>query len=175
MSVGHVFLVKCVKTKGAAIKGILSQRLKLSFVSLSRCVRNHCRGAIKRLFTRGKRSTFQSVRQEVLHRITTFRSILMSAKNNTPYFFSGVRFVGKTKRAICLGISMRRLTGHLRLYGSAHPVLGNHSNSRLGTFVTRDLRGERPFCSGTSVIFSTRRVVASRSMCGVSRRLTAQL
>lgn len=84
-----------------------------------------------------------------------FRSIIISANNNAPYFFSGVRCVGNYKRAIFLSMRPSVLFHQLQITGRRHPVLRNGASRSLHAFVIRTLSGHRPFCSRTHCHFST--------------------
>lgn len=84
-----------------------------------------------------------------------FRSIIVSAKKKTPYFFSGVRCVGQIKAAIFLSMSPGMLFDQLQITGRRHPVLRKGGSSRLLSFVMRTLRGHTPFCHRTGCVCYT--------------------
>ncbi len=157
-TVAHVLLVKFVTTNGAALKETLTGRLNLRFVSLSRCVRYHCHYAMSRLFTRHNRRTFHRVRHGVLRRITRFRSMIVSANKNAPYFFSGVRCVGRRNAAIFLRTSISILRAHLAVTHARHPLITKGDRRRLHTCVGRVLSHHLPCCDQTARVFYTSRL-----------------
>lgn len=111
------------------------------------------------------------MRRGVLRRITRFRGMIIDYNKKAPYFCSGVRCVGRSNYAVCLGTAPRALCTRLGVNGNMHPLLLGGAPRRMRMFVHRRLGRHRPFCRGTGRVVSVGIVSGLSGMGRAMRRI----
>lgn len=163
MGVGGIALVKVPNSKGDAVKIVLTGTLECRFLSSSLLVRGRRGEGLSRVVRRSKPRGFGRVRGRIGTSVRIASAIVTPNKDIVCYSRT-VRRLGSVNGIVCLGLSLRSLSGELKGLGNHKILLG--TNRDLGSLCRRHM----PLCRGcTSVAVSRRKGSLSRDLQTVLR------
>lgn len=132
---------------------ILARELNLEFIDLDWYIENRFHQSVSQLFaTRGEEG-FRQIEQRMLHEVSEFEDVVISAGGGTPCFFDNMEYMNRQGVTVYLKATPEILRAHLRMGKQKRPLIAQKNDEELDTFIRESLDKREPYYNQARLIF----------------------
>lgn len=149
----RVYLIGYMGSGKTTLGKAFAREMGLSFVDLDWYMEERFHKTVSQLFAEKGEEGFRELEKRMLHEVSDFENVVISAGGGTPCFFDNMDYMNACGETVFLNADIKVLFRRLKVAKQQRPLLAQKTDEELIALIQEALQKRHPFYSKAKHVF----------------------